>query len=397
MKGVPYDVLGVGADGQKIRMKPGREYMFNQAPVTEYPLLENDEMFQRGGPTSTDSLNLYNSQLALNRFYDNEVRAGRLSQPSVSITSWLKENDPYLKQQLQQAKKENLNYYRKQINDRTAHTFGGLYDQLYKKYYGLSPQQVSKLEYQGLGYSKAGNDHQMYYRDLITPDQNLASPFAMLDDRINPQYELNYHPVGTEPGNLVTIYGYDPLAVKPYNMRTKDEKIQWEKKYGKYIPPKPKPKPIPKPKPKTSTTTTKKTVEPPITQQVIETPVQPTQTVKPSYTSGDIGGDPVYGPGNSLIGFMNKGKFSTYEHNALNKADKELLQNQNALHDYVGRKYGKEYVKFEYGGPLKRFHQGKMTGPGIFENGGNTRKNPYIYNEGFLSHPKDKKIRIRLK
>jgi hypothetical protein len=61
--------------------------------------------------------------------------------------------------------------------------------------------------------------------------------------------------------------------------------------------------------------------------------------------------------------------------------------------------------RMEYGGPLKRFHQGKMTGPGIFQGGGDisipalpsSKKNSYIYNEGLHSFPKDKGIRIRLK
>jgi len=36
MQGVPYPVLGVGADGQKQMMYPGQNYKF-KGPVTEYP------------------------------------------------------------------------------------------------------------------------------------------------------------------------------------------------------------------------------------------------------------------------------------------------------------------------------------------------------------------------
>jgi hypothetical protein len=50
MQGVPYPVLGVGADGQQIMMQPGQDYRFNQGPVTEYP------MAQSGGDISIPNL-----------------------------------------------------------------------------------------------------------------------------------------------------------------------------------------------------------------------------------------------------------------------------------------------------------------------------------------------------
>ena len=47
MAGVPYPVLGVGADGEQQMMYPNEEYAFNEAPVTEYPMMEA----KRGGVT----------------------------------------------------------------------------------------------------------------------------------------------------------------------------------------------------------------------------------------------------------------------------------------------------------------------------------------------------------
>ena len=38
MQGVPYPVLGIGADGQRIMMEPGEDYRFNKGPVTEIPM-----------------------------------------------------------------------------------------------------------------------------------------------------------------------------------------------------------------------------------------------------------------------------------------------------------------------------------------------------------------------
>lgn len=40
MKGVPYPVLGVGADGEQRMMYPNEEHTFNQGPVTEYPMMQ---------------------------------------------------------------------------------------------------------------------------------------------------------------------------------------------------------------------------------------------------------------------------------------------------------------------------------------------------------------------
>ena len=54
MQGVPYPVLGVGADGEQQMMHPEQEYTFNEAPVTEYPIMEAKDggwlhKYQEGG------------------------------------------------------------------------------------------------------------------------------------------------------------------------------------------------------------------------------------------------------------------------------------------------------------------------------------------------------------
>lgn len=38
MQGVPYPVLGIGADGEQMMMQPGKDYRFNKGPVTEIPM-----------------------------------------------------------------------------------------------------------------------------------------------------------------------------------------------------------------------------------------------------------------------------------------------------------------------------------------------------------------------
>ena len=185
--------------------------------------------FQIGGqPTFADSARLYNAQINLNNFYNNEVRKGRLRRPiSNPFYSFL-----YTQPQL---RNQNLAFYREDITNRNKNRGKGVYDDVYKKLFGFTPAQVAKLEAQGLGQTKAGNANQEYYRDIITPLQNLASPFALVDYRIKPDREINYVPVNREnyPGGAVTVYDYDPLRIKPYRWRTPAEKIAWEKKYGK--------------------------------------------------------------------------------------------------------------------------------------------------------------------
>ena len=184
-------------------------------------------------PTSNDSLRLYNSQMALNKFYENELKAGRLKKQDTRNLSYL--NYDFFQPRLKDLKQENIDHYRDDIDWRNKRG-RGLDDKNYKKYYNLSPEQLKQLELKGLGYSKGGNEYQVYYRDVITPQQNLASPFALADSRIIPQRQINYDPIGDDvPGNIVTVYDYDPLAIKPWAMKTPQERLEWQKKHGKGI------------------------------------------------------------------------------------------------------------------------------------------------------------------
>lgn len=59
MQGVPYPVLGVGADGEQRMMYPNEEHTFNEAPVTEYPMMQAKDggwltRYQDGSTVSTD-------------------------------------------------------------------------------------------------------------------------------------------------------------------------------------------------------------------------------------------------------------------------------------------------------------------------------------------------------
>lgn len=179
-------------------------------------------------PTTQDSTNLYNAQIALNKFYENEKKLGRIEEkPKLADNILVKPID---------LNNDNLRVYRKLIQDRVDDVQP--FDSEYKNFYNLSPEQVKKLEYQGLGYAKSGNNHIAYYRDLITPMQNMQSPMALYDDRIVPDGTKFYSPtvpsnpnegVHVYPGGNVEVYYYNPERIKPYNLLTDKEKLQRNK------------------------------------------------------------------------------------------------------------------------------------------------------------------------
>jgi hypothetical protein len=183
---------------------------------TEYPMARNGLQVQ---PTRQDSLDVMNSQIALNKFYDNEVKNGRLIKDVNGVS-----NSFYPYEGLND---QNLDFYRKQIktreeNKKKGFTQTGILDDEYKNIFNLNPSDVSRLEYQGLGKTKSSNTYKKYYRDLITPMQNLAAPFALMDIRINPQRTIDY--IGKKPnypGGAVSVLDYDPIVVKPADLKTK--------------------------------------------------------------------------------------------------------------------------------------------------------------------------------
>jgi hypothetical protein len=329
MEGVPYPVLGISDTGDTQMMYPGEDYEFDGETVTEYPIAQKG--LEIPAPTTADSTRLFNAQMALNKFYENEMKAGRIK---IAASEKFK---PYYKgiYSIDDINKENLDFYRTEIKYResmSGHNRGGNYDDSYNYHFNLTPNQVKKLELEGLAKTKSGSKYQQYYRDLITPQQNLASPFALTDSRIDPQRFITYEEVMNfkkdnkrkvdYPGGTVKVFDYDPLAIKPYHMRTPQEKIDWEKKYGKPKP-QPKPKPVVKPEP---------VKEQPIKEIKKEQP-KPIERKQNIYE-----GSPVYSPGtgsglpSALIGFANQKGDTTY----IKPEDYER---------FAVPKYGKEYIE----------------------------------------------------
>jgi len=183
------------------------------------------EKYPDGGsiPTTQDSTNVYNAQIALNKFYDEEEKLGRITEVG---------SDPIFFTPTE-LNHDNLHFYRELIDDRKKFNEVSIpitFDDEYKQYYNLSPDQVKKLEYQGLGYTKSGNEHVAYYRDLITPMQNLRSPMALYDNRIIPDGVKSYTSTNINyPGGNVEVYYYNPSRIKPYYMLTNEEKLKRNK------------------------------------------------------------------------------------------------------------------------------------------------------------------------
>lgn len=287
-------------------------------------------------PTETDSLNLFNHQIALNKFYDNEVRAGRLRVADVH---------PAFMVNLNVLQDDNLKFYRKEVEhrkhmeDRNQST-EGVWDDEYKKFFNLTSAQVKKLELQGIGRTKSGNEYQQYYRDLITPLQNLAAPFAMVDSRIKPQREIKYESSDRSgdtpyPGGDVLVYDYDPIVIKPDRLLTPEErKKRNQLTKTKPIPTKPKPKPPLKAKEKEKE---KQPEVPKMTRRDIEQPIASTaKQIKEQINYNQ--GTPVYAPtpgggsAGSFVGFKDKSGKVTYV--------------QSEDYERMGvPKYGREYIE----------------------------------------------------
>lgn len=409
------DVMTCHKCGGMIKMKQGGEWL-NQYAEEGVEVTTDTTKYPQ--PTSSDSLRVYNSQIALNNFYNKEVKSGRFTKkPAYDIyyTNYDFQNE------LNDLKKQNLNYYRGEIAGRNNSYGFKSSDKEYKKHYNLSPEQVTQLELKGLGQTKSGNEYQSYYRDRITPLQNLAAPFALVDSRIVPQRKLSYaRASGDVPGGDVSVYDYDLLAIKPWAMKTPQEKIEWQKKYGKpgfkiektlkVIKEKPvvkkvtteKTKPVTNPVVKKQSISTQQTTvqQPvkqsvPVQQPVVTQQVTPVQTQAPRPTSIDYTelGPPIYAPnpygggaGGAFVGYRTKDgqavyvKPEDYQRMGVPSYGKQYIENQNKKQKYGGTTgWLKQYAP---GGITEPTPQQSRFHPEWYEEGINPEENnSFTYNQ----------------
>ena len=205
---------------------------------------------QIGTATRADSLTVYNNAVALDNFYKKELAKKNIvvspydpTNPGLSRTGKINPNKKKdverFKQDIKNLRQDNSTFYRDEINQRVSGAGKWpLRDKFYKDEYNLSNNDLLKIAKESYAKTSVKDPHKVYYRDVITGQQHLASPLALLDDRILPQDVIEYAP-GTlalhssYPGGAIVVYRYDPIAVKPEDLLTKEEKKIRDKKYPK--------------------------------------------------------------------------------------------------------------------------------------------------------------------
>ena len=297
MQGVDYPVLGISDTGDTQMMYPNQDYKFDGKKVTEYPMAQAG----RNVPTQADSLRVYNAALATLNYYKNDKR---------HIAPKINEFDENVaKSKINQVGSENLDEYRRMYKELANPT--DLTAERYRKDYNEPRKDLLKKVGKAIAEAKSAPSGIAYYKDAYPSKIDINAPSAIIDERIKPQGWVNFKSNdedyrSAQPAGIVTgMWYYDPLAVKPYNMRTEEEKIKWNKKYGKE---KSKPKqPVSKPTPKSTTKPEPKPEPAPVVAKQ-PTPEQPTPQPKPLY---EYEGEYVMAPtpgggGGAMVGVKKK-------------------------------------------------------------------------------------------
>jgi hypothetical protein len=304
MEGVDVPLIGISDTGDTQMMYPGEDYTFDGESVTEYPVM------QKGGsvPTTADSLKVYNSAFKLVDYYKNDKRhyAPRINEYTGNIE----------RAKVDDVGQKNLDKFREMYKELADPGFK-YKGSLYEFDYGLPKQELLKKVGQAIAQSKSASPGTAYYKDAFPSKIDINAPSAYVDSRISPQgfmyFDSNipkdeYHGLPAPAGSITGAWYYDPLAVKPYNMRTPKEREEWEKKYGK-----------PKPKPTQKTTKPQPKVETKKPEPKKEEPVKKVEQPKPVERKQNIyEGSPVYSPGagigagSALVGFANQKGDTTY-------------------------------------------------------------------------------------
>jgi hypothetical protein len=211
-------------------------------------------MMQDGGPTAQDSIIVRNSAIANKIYYDNLRKKGMYGAPKIenwkygnprNNPEFLREKQSwYLKDWMENVKQRGIESQRNILTGS-----GSMMDKMVsasaeaawlQNNPGKTRNDYIKLVSKTLGRIKASglsqfDPNKYYYKDLAPEVIDPSVPFVTIDTRIQPQYQTTYiASSGKNPssGAWVELLEYDPLAVTPYNMRTPQEKIEWEKKYG---------------------------------------------------------------------------------------------------------------------------------------------------------------------
>lgn len=91
MKGVTYPVVGVDANGLKMKMLPGRDYLFTKGPVTEYPMMQAGG--QRGGEYVDSVLNANKDLDWVKRLYEQNTPSMKIKGQKSRATHFMESGD----------------------------------------------------------------------------------------------------------------------------------------------------------------------------------------------------------------------------------------------------------------------------------------------------------------
>lgn len=310
--------------------------------------------------TAADSLAVYNNTKLLAKYYGN----GNYKKGSISVS----DNSPTTS--VNPVKITN----NKKVTDDNQYAFDSFYRKDRKPIAmvpvknSFGPQSIQPVD-KG-NYRKDINDNQYYQRELADGILDTRAPMTLFDKRITPQTRQAYTNVNKNDamhGDIIDLYQYDPIAVKPYAMLTPAEKIIRDKKYpqGNVVQ---KEQIFPTPKSARSK------------PAVITSPNQTVDASQPALTLAvpTPQGDYVYGPANSVIGTNVNGKFTPInmpeQRGKVNQADWDMLNNQESMKKYVQGKG----LQYKCGGKVKgkKAAWGAMLGTDQFS-GGPDPVNPY--------------------
>ena len=345
MEGVDQPLLGISDTGDVQYMEPGEDYEFDGEYVTEYPVAQN------GTATRADSLEVYNNAVAIRKYYDNLRKKGWYKKPEIEDLKGFSLNKDFYKEEMDRVKQQSLDTYRAILSKKDPDAFQFI---AFKNVYpNASYNDFVKAVSKSLVQTKSGTNDRYYYKDLYPSIIDPMAPATLVNLKILPNQRIRFDQKGdpadikySPPGGAFTgLFSYDPLSVKPYDMRTPQEKIEWERKYGNKEKSKVKPTPppvkkkvvTPTPEPVRQTTTSPAVTAPAVTAPSFTPPIVP---------SGSVG---VFGPGRSRIGEYDEKTNTFYPdygnlaaRSKANEADADLISDEKELAAYVASKTGKK-------------------------------------------------------
>lgn len=252
--------VGLGYDVQ------GRDYSPAWGGQFEY----GGNVAQKGksipAPTSADSLALYNNSMDLLKYYGNQKKYAPMGHENVL---------PGLSEYITSSNMEAMRQLASRVNRKSYPTTSRS-----SSIVNPDDEDFTMQDYYGRFVNEPYKYKQREQNNYIL---DLDSPFTLYDTRITPTKKYAFENIKkgnvwrANPlyGDRVTFYGYDPLSVKPYSMRTPQEKLEWEKKYGKNTPTPPPPSipVITKETAKPKSTPTKKSKTEPVKQSSKKEPI----------------------------------------------------------------------------------------------------------------------------